>query len=153
MTNETSGKRPGFFTSPVALLRVSATLFVVLTIGHLSAYPWTSARDPQGQQLVSSMKSVELVFFGEHSTYWNLYFGWGLLVPVLLLTLAVILWLLSDIARFAPQPVGVIAGVLVGTCLIGAVISFRFFYIPPFLTFSVICIILLTAAIQLLRKA
>ncbi len=38
------------------------------------------------------------------------------------------------------------------SCLVGAYLSFRFFYIPPFLFFSVICVILLTAAVQLLRQ-
>jgi hypothetical protein len=36
--------------------------------------------------------------------------------------------------------------------LAGAYISFRFFYIPPFLFDVAICVILLTAAVQLLRQ-
>jgi hypothetical protein len=137
--------------SPVALMRLGSILFVLLTIGHVSAYPWTSDQILQEKQLVGSMKSVDLVFVGEHSSYWNLYYGWGLWVAVLLLTLAIILWLLSGIAPLAPRRVGVITAILSITCLAGAYISFRFFYIPPFLMLAIMFVILLTAAMQLLR--
>jgi hypothetical protein len=98
------------------------------------------------------MKYVPFEFMGERSTYWNLYFGWGLLIGVLLLTLAIILWILSDLAHIGSRSVGAISGIVSATSLVGAYLSFRFFYIPPFLFFSVICVILLTAAVQLLRR-
>ena len=98
------------------------------------------------------MKSLNFEFMGERSSYWNLYFGWGLWMGVSLLTLAIILWLLADVARLAPRSVGVITGVISACCLIGAFLSLRFFYIPPFLFYSVICVMLLTAAVQLLRQ-
>ena len=98
------------------------------------------------------MKSLNFEFMGERSSYWSLYFGWGLWMGVSLLTLAIILWFLSDLVRLAPRPVGVIAGVISASCLIGAYLSLRFFYIPPFLFYSVICVSLLTVAVQLLGQ-
>jgi len=88
---------------------------------------------------------------GEHSTYWNLYFGWGIWMAVSLLTLAIILWLLSDLSHVAPRNVGVISGVISATSVIGAYLSFRFFYIPPIIFYSVICVLLAAAAVQLLK--
>jgi hypothetical protein len=142
----------GFLASPVGLIRLSSLLFAGLTIGHLSAYPWRSVHVPEQIRLVESMKSVAFVFLGERSSYWNLYFGWGLLVAVLLLTLAMILWFLSDVASLAPRGVGVIVGIIAASCLAGAYISLRFFYIPPFLFNVVISVILLAAMVQLLRQ-
>ena len=142
----------GFLVSPVVLIRVSSVLVVLLMAGHTSAYPWTSTHGLQETQLVDLMKSVDFEFAGERSTYWSLYFGWGLLISVLLLTLAIILWFLADLARLAPRRVGVITGVISAGCLAGAYLSFRFFYLPPFLFFLVICVILLTASVQLLRQ-
>ena len=121
-------------------------------VGHTSAYPWTSTHGLQETRLVDLMKSVEFEFLGERSTYWNLYFGWGLWMAVSLLTLAIILWLLSDIAHLAPRIVGLISGIISGVSLVGAYLSLRFFYIPPFIFYAVICVILLTAAVQLLRQ-
>lgn len=141
-----------FFTSPVALIRFSAILFVSLTIGHMSGYPWTSAENPRETQLANSMKSVDLVFLGERTSYWNLYFGWGLWVAVLLLALAGILWFLADIACTAPRNAGAVTGILSATCLIGAYLSFCYFFIPPFVMLALMFIILLTATVQLLKK-
>ena len=146
-------KRPlGLLSSPVVLIRLSSILFLGLMIGHMSAYPWTSTRTLPETQLVGLMKTVAFEFMGEPSTYWHLYFGWGLLVGVLLLALAVTLWLLSDIAHVAPRSVGFISGIASGTSLVGAYLAFRFFYIPPFLLFSVLCAILMVAAVQLVRS-
>jgi hypothetical protein len=147
-------KRPlVLLLSPVVLIRLGSTLFVGLMIGHMSAYPWTSTHALQETQLVGLMKTVAFEFLGEPSSYWHLYFGWGLLVGVLLLSVAVTLWLLSDIAHIAPRSVGFISGIISWTSLVGAYISFRFFYRPPFLFYSVLCAILAAAAVQLLKIA
>ena len=136
LKNKSNNKRlPGFPGSSVVLIRLSSILFVGLMVGHTAAYPWTSIHVFQETQLVDSMKSVAFEFMGERSTYWNLYFGWGLLVCVLLLALAITLWLLSDIAHLVPRSVGIISGIISATSLVGASLSFRFFYIPPFLFF------------------
>ena len=141
----------GFLGSPLILIRLSAILFVGLMVGHMSAYPWTN-HGLQETQLVDSMKSLNFEFMGERSSYWSLYFGWGLWMGVSLLTLVIILWLVSDLARLAPRRVGVITEVISASCLIGAYLSFRFFYIPPLLFYLAICLILLTATVQLLRQ-
>jgi len=140
-----------FLRSPAGLLRLSSILLVLLMVGHMSAYPW-STHGIQETQLVDSMKTLQFQFMGEHSSYWSLYFGWGLWMGVSLMTLAIILWLLADLARLAPRRVGFITAVISASCLIGAYLSLRFFYIPPVLFYSVICVMLLTAAVQLLTR-
>ena len=140
------------WSSPRVLFRVSSTLMVGLMIGHMAAYPWVSIKAPQESQLKTMMKSLPFVFMGERSTYWNLYFGWGILVGVLLLTLAGILWILSDVTTLRPRSTGAISAVISATSLVGAYLSFRFFYIPPFILFSIICATLTGATTQLLRQ-
>jgi hypothetical protein len=147
-----SRKSSKFRMSPVVLIRICSVLFVGLMIGHMSAYPWRSSHVLQETQLVGLMKTVDFVFAGEHQAYWGLYYGWGLLVGVLLLTMAIILWLVSDLARLAPRRVGVLTGVVSVMSLIGCDISFRFFYIPPAAFFAVSCVVLLAATVQLLTK-
>lgn len=135
----------------VAMMRLSCLLFFFLMFGHMSGYPWSSVKSPQETRLIDSMKSIDFYFMGERSTYWSLYFGWGLLVGVLLFTMAAMLWLLSDIARLAPRRVGVMAGLFSATCWIGAYLSFRFFYVPPLLCFAANGAVLLAAAVRLLN--
>ena len=140
------------WSSPRVLFRVSSILMVGLMIGHMSAYPWVSIKATQESLLRTTMKSLPFVFMGERSTYWNLYFGWGILVGVLLLTLAGILWILSDVTTLRQRSTAGISAVISTTSLVGAYLSFRFFYIPPFVLFSIICTILLAATVQLLNR-
>lgn len=147
-----SGRLLRFVASPVALIRASSILVVLLMVGHLSAYPWTASHAIQETQLVDSMKSVDFEFLGARSTYWNLYFGWGILVSVQLLTLSLILWLVSDLVRLAPRRLGVITGIISACCLVGAYLSYRYFYIPPFLFYLAIWIMLMTVSMRLLRQ-
>ena len=149
--NSYNGRLLRFLTSPVVLIRSSSILVVLLMAGHLSAYPWATNHGLQETQLVDSMKSLEFKFLGARSTYWNLYFGWGILVGIQLLTLSIILWLLSDLVRLAPRRVGVITGMISVSCLVGAYLSYRYFYVPPFLFYLAIWIMLLTGSMRLLR--
>ena len=150
-SNPNDKRLPGFFSSPVALIRVSSILVVLETVGHLSGYPWTSCQVLQETQLVHSMKAADYVFFGEHSSYWSLYSGWGLFIFVLLFTLTIILWLLSNLARLAPRQIGIITGIISTGLLACAYLSFRFFYLPSSLLLSATFLILLPAAVRLLR--
>jgi len=143
---------PDFLHSAVGLIRLSSVLFLILTIGHTWGYPWTSGQNLGEKHLVASMKSVDLIFAGERSSYWSLYFGWGLYVAVFLLTLTIILWLLPNIARLAPRYAGVIIRIISVSCMAGAYLSFRFFYIPPFILLSAICVILQVAALKLMKQ-
>jgi hypothetical protein len=138
--------------SPAILIRVSSILMAGLMIGHMSAYPWTSIKAPQETQLMALMKSVPFEFRGERSTYWNLYFGWGVLVAVLLLALASILWILPNFAALRPRSAGAISAVVSSASLVGAYLSFHFFCIPPFVLFSIVCATLMGASVQLLRR-
>ena len=137
--------------SPATLIRVGSILIVGLMIGHMSAYPWTSIKAPQETQLTRLMKSVPFEFMGQRSTYWNLYFGWGVLVAVLLLALASILWILPDFATLRPRSAGAVSAIVAIASLFGAYLSFRFFYMPPFVLFLIIGAILTGATTQLLR--
>src|SRR5215813_9367796 len=138
--------------SPNTLIRVGSIIMVGLMIGHMSAYPWTSMKALQETQLTTLMKSVPFEFMGERSTYWNLYFGWGVLVAILLLALASILWILLDFAMFRPRSAGAISAIVSSASLVGVYLSFRFFYISPFILFSIICATLTGATTQLLRQ-
>jgi hypothetical protein len=150
-TAPNTSRRSFTLGSPTALIRLSSLLFVFLALGHMSAYPWASTHAAQATKLIAAMKIIDFEFMGEHSTYWNLYYGWGLLVGLLLITLAAILWLLSDLVLLAPKRLGIITGLFSAVSAVGAYLSFRYFYVPPLVSFVAICLILLSVAVRLLR--
>jgi hypothetical protein len=59
---------------------------------------------------------------------------------------------LSDLARLAPRRLGAITGIIAASCAVGAYLSLRFFYVPPFLMYVAICLILVTTGVQLLGQ-
>src|SRR5215469_6976279 len=136
-----TGKRRGV---AVVLTRLSAVLLGGLLIGHMSAYPWTSANVARQVNLVDQMRNVPFEFLGERSTYWNLYFGWGLLVGVLLFTLAITLWLLARLVYSDARGVGAISGIFSAASAVGAYLSIQYFYVPPSLFFLVIAALFAT---------
>ena len=138
--------------TPRLLIRTSSILFAGLMAGHLSAYPWTSAHVAEQTTLVASMQSTPFEFLGARSTYWNLYFGWGVLVGALLLTLAAVLWLVADVARVSPRRAAAVAGVVSASSSLGVYLSLRFFYVPPAVFYAAISVVLATAAVQLARQ-
>jgi hypothetical protein len=152
MTTFTTHEKNKQWFSATILLRASSILFLGLTIGHMSAYPWTSTNAPREYELRRLMTSVPFEFMGERSPYWNLYFGWGVLVGLLLFALAIILWILPNFATVRPRSTGAIASILAGASVVGAYLSFRFFFIPPFLFFSMLCATLMAASVRLLRR-
>ena len=96
--------------------------------------------------------NLPFVFLGEASTYWNLYFGWGILVALCLLTFAAILWFVSDLARVSSHGVGAICWVMSAASFVSAGISFRYFYLPPTVTYLACGVFLARAALQLRRR-
>jgi len=132
------------------LIRAASVLLAALMIGHMSAYPWSSASIAEQARLAGRMKSVLFGFAGQTTTYWNLYFGWGVLVGILLLALAVIVWLVAELVPYAPRIVAGISGVVAGTSVIGAYLSWRFFFLPPCLLFLAIAILLAFAILALI---
>ncbi len=142
---------PGSLFSPVVLIRLSSILFFLTMLGHAWGYPWrATTKDPREAELVQSMRDTTFEFLGAHSTYWNLYFGWGLWVAVSLLAGAGVLWILSDLARVRSRSVGAITAVFCATSFLFAALSLRFFFIPASLALLAAGIVLLIAAAQLL---
>jgi len=139
--------------SPQLLIRTASILLVALTLGHMSAYPWSSARVAEQVRLSGTMRSVPFGFMGQTTTYWNLYFGWGMLVGILLLALAIVVWLLAELIPHAPRIVAKLCAVIAGTSLIGAYLSWRFFFLPPCLLFLAIAISLSIATLILTRRS
>lgn len=160
MMTESKSTKHGW-QSPVVLMRASAILLLLTALGHLSAYPWTSStHDPRESMLVESMNQTPYMFFsntpyayfGEHTSYWGLYFGWGLLVGAQILTSGLILWILSGLTQVGSRSVAAICAIFSAVSLIGAYISLRFFFTPPIVSYSIVCILLAIAAAKLWKR-
>jgi hypothetical protein len=117
-----------------AFLRIASLLSLLHCIGHtiggvfsVDAPPGT----PEGN-VVEAMKSTHFDVIGATRTFWDFFFGFGLIISVSSLLQSVLFWQLAGLAKTDPgrlQPI--IAGFLFAN--IGyAILAWKFFFAPPF---------------------
>jgi len=118
--------------STVILLRIAAALAAIQGLAHgtlfVSAKPRYGAAEVA---VVEAMKSNRF-FAGGTRSYWDLYFGYGLIAAAACLVEAVLLWQLARIAESNPQLVRPILGLLILTNVGHALLVARYFlfYVP-----------------------
>ena len=116
----------------VIVLRVAAVLAAVQGLAHgglfMSAKPRYGAAEVA---VVEAMKSNRF-FGGATRSYWDLYFGYGLIAAATCLVEAVLLWQLVKVAESNPALVRPIVGLLVVANVGHALLVARYFlfYVP-----------------------
>ena len=137
--------------SAPAVLRVAAAVALLLWIAHTALF--LRARPTHGPEevaVVQTMRAHRFDFAGASRSYWDFYFGYGLLAAVVVLVEAVLFWQLAgapDVARpLVRSVVALFLAYNVGHALVAA----RYFFITPIIPVVVIagC---LSVAIALLR--
>jgi hypothetical protein len=111
------------FTSAVALLQ---------GIGHAMLFLTAKPRHgPDETAVLETMQARAFDFggFSPHS-YWDMYFGYGLIAVVLALLIGVLLWLVSDLAS-SPRSVLRFGTAIGATVAVHGVIVARYFFMLP----------------------
>lgn len=130
-------------------LRVTAVIAGIQAAGHAALF--LSARPTHGPgeiAVIAAMRAQSFNFgaFGPRS-YWDMYFGYGLLAVVFAIFVAAILWLVADLAS-EPRHVRRIA-VVVGLAVTAhAIIIERYFFVLPF-AFDIVVIVGLAVSLLL----
>lgn len=140
-----------FRLSSSGLLRASAVVSLFYCLGHQSGAPWTPVQGAPPDNVVALMHQVSFRTMDVTRTYWDFYFGFGLIITTFLAGQAAALWLLARIARSdAALAVPLAALFFVGASL-NAVLSYRYFFVLPAL-FSVVIAALLAGSIVVARR-
>jgi hypothetical protein len=128
-------------------LRIAAVLTLLYCAGHTSGMPWTPYTDPDATSVLEAMKGRSFEAQGFRGTYWDLYFGFGLVISVYLLLQAVVLWQVASLAktdhiRIRPLIVSFLIGFI-----INAALSWQYFFIVPVVLAALIAICLAIAVV------
>ncbi len=115
---------------PTLFLRVASVLTLLYCLGHTSGVPWTPAQGPTEMAVIEAMKSHHFDVIGLQRTYWDFYFGFGLIISVFMLAQAVILWQLAGLAKRGIQVRSIIVSFL-AAFLINAALAWKYFFIIP----------------------
>ena len=130
------------------LLRVAAVLMFLYFLGHTSGAPWTPGEAPADIAVVEAMKSDHFPVIGVSRSYWDFYFGFGLIISVMQLFQAILLWQLGGLAKTEAFRLRSIIAVFFVSIVINAVLSWMYFFIIPVVMAVLIAICLLLAFIS-----
>jgi hypothetical protein len=112
-------------------LRIAAVLTLLYCAGHTSGMPWTPYTSPEATSVLESMKSHSFEEQGFKGTYWDLYFGFGLIISVYLLLQAVVLWQVAALAKTDAVRVRPIAVSFLIAFVVNAALSWKYFFVVP----------------------
>lgn len=116
------------------LLRIAAVITFLYFAGHTAGFPWTPGLGPGERPVIEAMKSHPFDMEGFRRTYWDLYFGFGLIVSGYLLMQAVILWQLGSLAKTDSVRVRPIVASFFVVSIVNAVLGWKYFFaIPAFM--------------------
>jgi hypothetical protein len=128
-------------------LRSAAVLTLVYCAGHSMGMPWTPYTDPEATAVLEAMKSHSFEAEGFKGTYWDLYFGFGLLISVFLLVQAAVLWQVASLARTDARRVRPIVVSLLLAFVINAALSWKYFFVVPVVMAGLIALCLAIALV------
>jgi hypothetical protein len=136
------------------LLRIASVLTlihaVLHTVGGLFSPP---GHGPNEITVLNTMKAFQFDFVGSMRSYWDFYFGFGLIVTLFLLLDAVLLWQLASLAKSDAATARPFMLTLLAAFVAMTVLSWRYFFIAPLLVEGVIAVLIGAAYALTLRPS
>jgi hypothetical protein len=132
--------------SATLLYRIAAFVFVLFAVGH--TYGFLSLRPPsaEGRAVYDAMNTVRFEAGGKNFTYGAFYRGFGLSCTASMILSAFLCWHLGDLARSAPAAIGALGWVFFVAQVVGVVLSFLYFGLPPMVLSALVALIVGVAA-------
>lgn len=128
--------------SSSGLLRAGAVVSLLYCFGHQSGAPWTPVQGAAPANVVALMHQVSFQTMDVTRTYWDFYYGFGLIITTFLAGQAVALWLLARVARRDAALAVPLAALFFAGALVNATLSYRFFFPLPALFSGIIAALL-----------
>ncbi len=97
---------------------------------------------PDEAMVVAVMRDHVFNFSGAHRSYWQMYFGYGLLAAGVCFVEAALLWLIAPLARTDAPRLGLVVSLLIIANAAHAAIIALFFFYPPLVADAVVALLL-----------
>jgi hypothetical protein len=128
-------------------LRIAAVVTLLYCAGHTIGRPWTPYTDSEATSVLDAMKDHSFEAEGFKGTYWDIYYGFGLVISIYLLLQAAVLWQVASLAKTDAMRVRpIVASFLVGF-LINGFLSWKYFFVVPVVMAGVIALCLAIALV------
>ena len=127
---------------PSTLLRIASIVTLLYFAGHTAGMPWTPAAGPGELPVIEAMKTHRFETGGFARTYWDFYFGFGVITSGFLLVQAVVLWQLGSLARTDAAQIRPIVASFLVLFVVNAILAWMFFFAVPAVMAAAIAICL-----------
>jgi hypothetical protein len=134
------------------VLRIAAVITFLYFAGHTSGIPWTPAVGPAEVPVLEAMKTHSFNALGFTRTYWDFYFGFGVIISLYLLVQAVVLWQLGSLARVDALRVRPIVASFFVAFIVNAVLAWKYFFAVPVVMSVAISVCLALAFVMAGRR-
>ncbi len=124
---------------PVTILRVAAAIALLQFIGHATLFlTYVPKHGAEEIAVVQAMRDHIFNFSGMQRSYWDMYFGYGLMAAINCLFEAVLFWQLAAIAKTSARLVQpVVALFLVANLVYAALVWIYFFPLPGYFDLAI----------------
>jgi len=133
------------------LLRIASVLSFIHAALHTAGGMFGGPKSAEQVAAREAVQSHRFVIFGVNRSYWDFYFGFGLVACITLLLLSVLLWQLASLAKTNPNKARPFVATLLVAFVAMAVISKVYFFAPPFVM-EIVITILIAVAFFFLQK-
>jgi hypothetical protein len=110
--------------------RIAAVLFFLFGIGHLYGSLTFVPSSPEGRAVFKAMQEVHFTELGARLSYWGFLRGFSVSLGIQLFFSSYLAWHLGEVAKSAPQTLGVIGWVFCAVQLVGLAYNYKLFA-PP----------------------
>ncbi len=134
--------------SATLLYRIAAVLLVLFAAGHTFGFLQFTPPTQEGVAVRDAMNNVHFSDGSATLSYGGFYRGFGLSITVNMLFMALLAWHLGNLARTAPQTIGMVSWGFLAAQLVGLALSFKYFPGVPAAFSSVVAICVGWAAMK-----
>jgi len=119
------------FMKASLFLRIAAVVTLLYFAGHTAGIPWTPYTGPDAVPVLDAMKNQRFEANGFKGTYWELYFGFGIMISAFLLVQAVVLWQVGSLAKTDASRVRPIVASFLVAFIVDAALAWKYFFAVP----------------------
>ncbi|MFK2892821.1 LIC_13387 family protein [Dyella flagellata] len=126
---------------PTLLLRIASILTLLLAVGHTSG--GLSFWSPPGEtDVLRAMRSFHFDAAGASRTYLDFFLGFGFINSAYLFMQAIVLWQLASMAKSDTPRVRPLIGSFLLVSAVSAVLAWKFIFVVPVASFTLITVCL-----------
>ena len=118
--------------SATLYLRVASVIALLQAAGHgTSVMRWASTRGPDQLAVIDVMKSHTFDFQGFTRSYWDLFFGYGLMAALPCVVEAVLFWQLASVTLSSGFRGAPIVALFIVANVVHAILCWHYFFLTP----------------------